>query len=165
MARALPCRPSTLSAFPCPGGRSTVSSADESGGGAITRTSVLIVEDNDILAGELQLVAGEHGLTAKPPVHTYHAALKAIDTGDFECCVLDLNLGKFTEDPFGPGREGRQLLALLGTKNIPTVVYSGHVTEEKTIRALHPGAVCVDKLESCERVIEVLRDLCCNAAG
>ncbi|WP_323766188.1 response regulator [Marinovum sp.] len=129
----------------------------------MTRTSVLIVEDNGLLAGELQLVADEHGLLAKEPAHSYLAALKAIDAGGFDCCVLDLNLGKFTADPFGPGREGRQLLALLGTKKIPTVVYSGHVSEEKTIRALHPDAVCIDKLESCERVVEALLELCCDA--
>ena len=63
----------------------------------------------------------------------------------------------------GPGREGRQILAVLGMMNTPTVVYSGYVTEPATLHALHRNAVCVDKVETTDRVVEALRGLSCSA--
>ena len=110
-----------------------------------------------MIAADLELVVANCGFESLGPVQSYPEALAAIDKRSFDFCVLDLDLGKFAQDPFDPGREGRQLLALLGMMEVPTVVSSGFVAARGAINALHGNAVCIDNVQPGRRLGEALQ--------
>jgi DNA-binding response OmpR family regulator len=129
------------------------------------RDTVLIVEDSALIAFELSEALRESGLALARPFATYSRALEAIDTLEFTFCVLDLDLGGERLSVFGPGEEGRRLLAILNSKNVPTVIYSGMTGLQPDLKNLHVNIAIVDKLSPAGHVIAALKELGAKANG
>ena len=118
--------------------------------------SVLIVEDDGFVGVELETTLSENGYDPLPLVKTYGDALQAVNSASFSYCVLDLRLSRLAEQDSRVEPEGRRILALLGARGIPTVVYSGVVDEQTALSDLHAGVVEIDKLEPYDRVVAEL---------
>jgi DNA-binding NarL/FixJ family response regulator len=121
--------------------------------------SVLLVEDNALIALDVRETLQEAGFDLVGPFSTYAAALNALERFEPEFCVLDLELDGTRSTPFGPGEEGRRLLTILNSRKVATVVYSGHANRQPAIRELHSNVVLVDKLETPARVVAALKAL------
>jgi DNA-binding NtrC family response regulator len=77
---------------------------------------VLVVEDEAIIAMELQAVFEAAGAVVVGPAHTVKAALACASAADISAAVLDLRLGL---EPVGPVAE------LLAHRGVPFLFYSG----------------------------------------
>lgn len=136
----------------------------ESAGQSVTQgqskpLSVMVIEDNVLLAYEVAQLLAEAGFDPVTTRSTYKGALETVDRMSPDLCVLDLDLGSPTPSRFGPGYEGRRLLSVLNSRKIKTVVYSAFTRIQHQLEQLHSTIVIVDKVEPTERVIEALHQL------
>ncbi len=81
------------------------------------RCSILIVEDNALVAAYLVAILGNAGIHAVGPLGTVGGALDAIRTLGFDAAFLDIDLD---------GASGLQLAAALRQKTIPFAFISGN---------------------------------------
>lgn len=121
--------------------------------------SVIIIEDNVLIAQEVLELLEPAGFQPIGQFQTYLSALKSLDDLSPSFCVLDLDLGGSMYSGFGPGEEGRRLLAVLAHIQVPTVVYSAFTRMQHQLERIHPNMIAVDKIEPAERVIEALGEL------
>ena len=121
--------------------------------------SVIIIEDNILIAQEVVELLQPAGFCPIGQFQTYVSALKSLDELSPAFCVLDLDLGGGMHSGFGPGEEGRRILSVLSHINIPTVVYSAFTRMQHQLERIHKDMVAVDKIEPAERVIDALCQL------
>ena len=121
--------------------------------------SVIVIEDNFLIAREVGELLETSGFHLIAQCSTYAAALECVDGKHPDLCVLDLDLGGRPRSGFAPGEEGRRLLAVLSSKNIPTVVYSAFTKVQHQLENMHADMLLVDKVESAQKVIDALREL------
>ncbi len=121
--------------------------------------SVLVVEDNTLLAFEIFEILRAADFEPLGPCSTYTETLESLYDVVPEFCVLDLDLGIPPDLGLPPGAEGRKILSVLNSKGIKTVVYSAYCSIQTNLRALHQTMEMVDKAEPTERVVDAMRKL------
>lgn len=87
------------------------------GSDPIVGRRILVVEDEVVLAMELETLLGEHGLEVIGPVHNVPDALRLIDTHEPEVACLDINLRGETSAP---------IAQRLKDLKIPFILLSGY---------------------------------------
>ena len=88
---------------------------------------VLIVEDDAIIGMMMREILSEHGLFAIGPCCTVAEALAA-SGGEFDCAILDLNLG---------GESVYPVAALLAERNVPFAFVTGYGRESVDSKFSH----------------------------
>ena len=119
-------------------------------------SSVLVVEDDPVICVGLEMALSDAGCHSQKSACSYEDALSAINAGSFDYCILDLDLGNSFKSTVMNEPEGKRLLAVLHSRGVSTVVYSGILNEQRRIRDLDPSVVTIDKTEPAETVIEAL---------
>ncbi len=122
----------------------------------MTLSSVLVVEDDPVICVGLEVALSDAGCQSLKSACSYEDALAAINARSFDYCILDLDLGNSFKGPFPNEPEGRRLLAILQSRGVSTVVYSGILDEQRRIRDLDPSVITIDKTEPAQTVIEAL---------
>lgn len=120
---------------------------------AAARGAVLVVEDDPLLALELEEVLEKAGLRVIGPCLSYREALAAIARETPSLAVMDIDLGR---GDLRPGFEGERVLAILANSGCRCVIHSGHVELFETIARYFPDAELVAKPAPARRVIEAL---------
>lgn len=110
---------------------------------------VLVVEDEVIIAMELQAALEDAGAHVIWPAHTLDAAIECAAHEEISVAVLDLRLGR---QPVGP------VARLLAERGIPFVFYSGQ-PENDPLREDWPDAVFVTKPAMPDRLINAIARL------
>jgi DNA-binding NarL/FixJ family response regulator len=118
--------------------------------------SVLVVEDDPFICVGLEVALSDAGYQSLKSACSYRDALAAIDSGGFDYCILDLDLGNSFSDAFLNEPAGKRLLAVLQSRGVSTVIYSGILGEQRRITDLDPSVITIDKTEPAEIVIEAL---------
>jgi DNA-binding response OmpR family regulator len=84
-------------------------------GGLLAGARILVVEDEFVIAMQLQTVFEDEGAQVLGPYHSLSEALKHAETDDISAASLDVNLGRDTAAP---------VAGLLARRHIPFVFYS-----------------------------------------
>ena len=92
-------------------------SADDDTTSKLTGQRILIVEDEMLLAMDLQALLEEQGCEIAGPVPSVRRALDVISCQALSAATLDMNLN---------GESSAEIAAALRTRNIPFVVVSGY---------------------------------------
>ena len=111
-------------------------------------TTVLIVDDVKPLAEQYAYDLARLGGYATRTASNGPAALQAVETGDVDCVVLDLEM---------PGMDGFEVLETMRHRGdeTPVIVYTGTGDYDRCIRAVRLGADgFIDKAEPVERVAQ-----------
>lgn len=97
---------------------------------------VLIVEDEALLAFDLQLVFDEAGAEVIGPALSLAAALALLESNEeIDCALLDVDLG---------GRDVFPVAHLLQGRGVPFLFHTARVAE-KDLAAMFPGSATVPK--------------------
>ncbi len=111
--------------------------------------SVLVVEDNPVLAEAITFALGTFGWTVVGPFSTNAAAMEAIDAETFQAAVLDLDLGDTLSTPTA---------TRLSERGIPFVFMTGH-DAAVALPAEFQGERCLVKPVEPEELVEALEAL------
>lgn len=111
--------------------------------------SVLVVEDNPVLAEAITFALGTFGWTVVGPHATNAAAIEAIDAETFHAAVLDLDLGETLSAPTA---------TRLRERGIPFVFMTGHDASVVLPAEFH-GERCLVKPVEPEQLVEALEAL------
>jgi CheY-like chemotaxis protein len=87
------------------------------GMGTLSGRRILVVEDEALIALDLQGMLDQRGATVVGPAATVSEALKTITENQIDCALLDLKLGDETADP---------VAAALKQRAIPTVFVTAY---------------------------------------
>lgn len=109
---------------------------------------ILIVEDDALLAMELEMILGDGGFTVAGQAVSVAEGLAAIEDGGVDAAVLDLNLGK---------DKSEAVADRLAEGGIPFLYVSGHGTE--ALPAAHRGRPLLGKPVSDAALVGTLNDL------
>ena len=137
MTCSLPLLPARLaaSAFP-PRTADFGAPPDAEPGERLLGRRVLIVEDEALLAMELEFALLDEGAEVVGPALSLDAALRLIEAGPpIDCALLDVDLG---------GRDVYPAAHLLARRGIPIVFHTGHGSPHDLAR-LFPGSETVLK--------------------
>lgn len=108
---------------------------------------VLIVEDEALLAMELEFALLDEGAEVIGPALSLEAALRLIEAGPaIDCALLDVDLG---------GRDVYPAAHLLAQKGIPIVFHTGHGSPRE-LAQLFPGSETVLKPSRMATLVERL---------
>ena len=116
------------------------------GAQALQGRVILLVEDQALIAMELELVLENAGAEVKGPVATLRDATEAAHRADFDAALLDLDLAG--EDAIG-------IADILVARGIPFVFHTGH-GKRAELEAAYTAAIVCAKPSTPERVIEAL---------
>jgi len=116
--------------------------------------SVLILEDEYILADDARRVLQRAGAKVLGPFGSALEALTAVERSKPDCAVLDLNLG--TGPDFGPARA-------LRAYGVPVVFFSGYDTA--VIPADFRKAHFLQKPVHMAMIVDVVAAICGRSAG
>lgn len=84
-------------------------------GGLLAGARILVVEDEFVIAMQLQSLFEDEGAQVLGPYHSLSEAMKHAETDDISAASLDVNLGRDTAAP---------VAGLLARRQIPFVFYS-----------------------------------------
>lgn len=112
-------------------------------------STILIVEDELVIAIELQRLLEDEGYTVIGPVKSVAHALASIEEDSPDAVILDLNLG---------GERSTPVAATLAAKGIPFIVTSGYDAAMSGDSTLH-GAPWLDKPIRYDRLLRHLERL------
>ena len=104
----------------------------------------------------IEIALSDAGCQSLKSACSYEDALAAINACSFDYCILDLDLGNSLSGKLLREPEGRRLLAILQSRGVSTIVYSGILNEQRRIRDLDPCVVTMDKTEPAESVVAAL---------
>ena len=121
--------------------------------GPLSALSVLVVEDEFLIAVEAQRIVEEAGAGSVILVNSIEAARTALDLGPVDVCVLDVQLGR---------DHGAVLTHDLISRGIPFVVASG-LRMDADIAGINPALVLAKPYRDVE-LIEALRTALDRAA-
>ncbi len=116
--------------------------------------SILVLEDEYILADEAMRVLLRAGAEVMGPFGTADEALAAVEHKKPDCAVLDLNLG--TGPDFGPARR-------LRAHGVPVVFFSGYDTG--VIPADFRQAYFLQKPVHMAVIVDIIASICGRPAG
>ena len=131
------------------------SSPDEhSRRGPVSRTRlagarVLIVEDEFIIALEIQANLEEAGATVIGPAYTLQQALELAEHEKLSAAMLDLRLGRDSASP---------VAQMLAERHIPFLFYTGQPASDP-IRRAWPESTTVSKPASGDEIVHVVADI------
>ena len=120
---------------------------------ASVASSVLIVEDDALLAMYLCQALEKAGQRVIGPCFTYRDALARIERDRPRCAVIDIDLGR---GDLHPGFEGERILAILTSAGCRCVVHSGRIELFATIGQNFPDVVVIAKPAPADRIVEAL---------
>ena len=112
-------------------------------------TKVLVVEDEYYLAADLSRALADVGAEVVGPVGTLAEAQAAVESGGFNCAVVDMNLrGSFAHG----------VAEKLGTRGVPLIIATGYdrATLPESLRAVP----WVDKPFAPREVVDRLFRIC-----
>lgn len=127
--------------FPSPARRALVLASFGTGAGAgpgekLLGRRVLLVEDEALLAFDLQLVFEEAGAEVIGPALTLRAALALLETADeIDCALLDVDLG---------GNDVFPVAQILQERGVPFLFHTARVSAHE-LSSLFPGSQTVPK--------------------
>ncbi len=101
----------------------------------LSGTRILVVEDEPIVALDLQTMLEDAGATVLGPAQTIAAAQAIIETGNISLAVLDVRLNRDNIDPVADR---------LTACGIPLIFHTGHSSIE-TLSLLWPGCKVLRK--------------------
>lgn len=114
---------------------------------SISGLHILIVEDEPLLAWELELVFAGAGAVVVGPASTLEAGCKLAKQNDLAAAVLDLRLGD---------EETWPLAALLHENGVPFIIHTGHGTPASMAWTSVP---VVRKPANPEEIVELISTL------
>jgi CheY-like chemotaxis protein len=117
------------------------------------RPTVLVVEDEFIIALDLSETVKDLGYTLEGPFPDKKRALAAIRGGMPDCAILDIQ----TSDG-----EVYPLADELVEAGVPIIFHSGHVTPDE-VRIRYPDAIACSKPCPPDQLIEVLQEAVAKA--
>ena len=112
--------------------------------------TVLIVEDEFLIAADLQQLLEDHGWRVIGPVATVQGALRLLEDELPSVALLDVNLGKELVTP---------VAEFLKARNVPFAVVSAYDKPEKLGGEVLAGAPNVGKPTGERRLLAVLAQL------
>lgn len=112
-------------------------------------SNILIVEDNALLACDLQDLLGDFGANAVGPAHNVMAGMALLDSEPVDAALLDVNLG---DDFVWP------IARKLRDMTIPFAFLSAACTQDDVPDDLRPS-VCLDKPATSQKIIDTLGKL------
>jgi CheY-like chemotaxis protein len=107
----------------------------ETGGGLLRGSRVLIVEDEFLIALEMEMLLRDEGCTVLGPVNSVDRALELIDREQPDAALLDLNLNGVMSTP---------IAAELEARHVPFVTVTAYAQDARREPEL-AGAPRVDK--------------------
>jgi DNA-binding response OmpR family regulator len=120
---------------------------DGENGSVLDGAAILIVEDEFIIAADLQDQFESEGATVVGPCPTLATALVCARRDQITAAVLDMRLGRDSTDP---------VARVLSERGIPFLFYSGQ-SDSTTIKLAWPRAMLVSKPASGRAVINAVR--------
>jgi DNA-binding response OmpR family regulator len=118
---------------------------EESGAGVFKSMRILIVEDEPLIAIDLESAVRDQQGDVVGPVHSLADAIPIAEAEDLHGAILDVRLMDGTADP---------IIACLLRRGIPLVIYTGEADD--LMAANWPGIPIVGKPASPEDVIATL---------
>ena len=116
----------------------------------LSGASVLIVEDNAILALDMITTLGNAGAAIVGPAHTLEHAVALAKTEPISCGILDVSL---RNEAVFPAAE------LLRNRGVPIVFYTGHGDAEG-LRRDWPEAKVLSKPAPPKLLLQTVRNVC-----
>lgn len=110
---------------------------------------VLVVEDEFIIALELQATLEEAGAVVVGPAYTLGSAVELARTADLSAAMLDLRLARDSVRP---------VARILGERGIPFMFYTGQPTSDP-IRADWPNCTTISKPAKPEVLVNAVAGL------
>ena len=115
---------------------------------------ILVVEDEVVIAMDLQALLEDHGAQVVGPAYTLSVALGFATGIDISAAVLDLRLGR---EPISP------VARILAARRIPFLFYSGQAASDP-LRAEWPNSIILSKPARSREIIETVALLLKNRA-
>ncbi len=137
-----------VAAFKTPSPKAAPRQAPPATGNSI-KGRALIVEDNVIVAMEAESILTELGAQQVILTSTVKAALTAIDKHDFDCAILDINLGD---------ESALDIATTLAAKGVPFIYTTGYGEDKLSAEGL-PAAPVATKPYSAESLAKALSEL------
>ena len=119
---------------------------------ALDGARVLVVEDEAILAMELESILRESGAQAVTLCRTVEDALAAITKNGVAAAVLDVRVGR---EPVGP------VAGQLARRGIPFLFYTGQIGNDPALEAW-PRCRVITKPAPAKVIVSAVRDLLRN---
>jgi DNA-binding response OmpR family regulator len=111
-----------------------------------SKIKVLIIEDEPIIAFDLDHLLNEAGFVVVGIAHRLEKAISLINRVDYDVAIVDANLNGVSSDPAA--------LALTA-RRVPFVVLSGYSLQQK--QALFPSACFIQKPCKPDQLIAAIR--------
>jgi DNA-binding response OmpR family regulator len=109
---------------------------------------VLIVEDEGLIAIEIEHILTSAGFEVAGPVASAKEALALVSTGQVEGAVLDVNLGRETSEA---------VAAELASRGVPFIAVSGYASDQRP--AVFNGAPFLAKPFRARELLAAVRGL------
>jgi DNA-binding response OmpR family regulator len=119
------------------------------GAGALAGARVFIVEDDAIIAMDLEAILGEAGAEVAGPCRTVKDGLIAAAERDLSAALLDIQLGNETVGP---------VAQLLARRNIPFAFYTGQA-DTHPIRLNWPECKIISKPARPKAIVNALAEI------
>ncbi len=117
-------------------------------------TRILIAEDNSLLAYDVAILLREAGAETIGPAMTLKRALALVESGDFNCGVLDVSLGSEFVFPAA---------MVLRKKGAVIVFYTGY-SDMEGLRREWPDAQVLSKPAPYSFLLSAVHAACCSPA-
>ena len=116
---------------------------------ALEGSRIMVVEDEVLIAMEIQATLEDGGAEVLGPYHTLASALDCADHEHFSAAVLDMRIGRDSITPVA-----RRLMA----RGIPFLFYSGQPLSDP-VRAEWPNSLTISKPASANTLIQAVASL------
>lgn len=114
--------------------------------GVLRSARILLVEDDAIIALDLECMLVEAKAQVVGPAYTLAAAEKLVGTDGLSAAILDVRMGKDTVHP---------VAAMLAARGVPFVFHSGQ-EEIAALQVTWPGCAVVPKPSTREQLVSAL---------
>lgn len=116
---------------------------------ALEGVRIMVVEDEVLIAMEIQATLEDGGAEVLGPFHSLASALDCADNGHFSAAVLDMRIGRDSITPVA-----RRLVA----RGIPFLFYSGQPLSDP-VRAEWPNSLTISKPASANTLVQAVASL------
>lgn len=141
---------SRLATAGAPEGAKSATSSYDASGERLLGKRILIVEDEALLAMEMQFAFEDEGAEVLGPALSLDSAAALVaSTAEIDAAILDVDLG---------GHDVYPVASLLASRGVPFLFHTGHGSEAN-LAALFPGAITLTKPTFPDKLIRELRRL------